>query len=407
MDLIHYVRSSLIRNKGRNLLIGVILLAMITLCGVSLILNAGSAQIVEAYQSQYGSRVTLHSSLNAEKIKPDVLLSFSDSSVIHSYSYTAKAAMNSSLIKALGESDETSEIPKFYLKAVSVEEEAFQQNIKILVKGEKPAYGEEVMISKELAELNHLDLGSKLVLNSKTGEVEVTLTVVGIYEDLGMKNRPETIPLMNPSNEIYINYTSFLQSDIFAAQGELEAVFYLKQPSDLNTFQSEIQAKGLPEGYEARTDAKGYAEATAPASSIHRLSKLFMTGILAVGSLLLLLITAFSIRERKYEIGLLRAMGMSKKRVLETLIWETLILCGSCLVLGLIIANLLGPVLGHGLLLGQKEMIQGLANIAFTLDIRTVLLLGLIMLACGIITSVFGILTLVRFEPAKILAERN
>lgn len=407
MYLIHYAFSNLIRNKGRNIMISIIILAMVMLSGVSMILNTGASQIVDFYKAQFGSKVTLHGSMNAEKITPEVLLSFCESSYLHLYKYTAKVAMKSSSLMALGEAEGTVKLPKFYLKASSLEDESFKQKIKILIKGKMPSQVDEVIISKELAELNRLYVGSKIALQSSDNKENKTYTIVGIYEDLSLKNKTETIPLMNPSNEIYTNYKSFIKSDIFQKQGELDGVFYLKKPSDLNSFQKEIKAKGLPLGYEAKTDIKGYEETTAPANSIRQISTMFVIGIITVGSILLLLITAFSIRERKYEIGVLRAIGMSRVCIVKTLIWETLMLCGSCLVTGILMANILGPILGNELLLKQKNIAQSLANISFSLNMDMIIMLCLITLTTGLITSIFGILFIVRFEPRKILSERN
>lgn len=388
-------------------MLSIILFAMITLSGVSLILNTGASQIVGQYKAAFGSKVTLQSSVNAEKIASSVLLSFADSSYLHSYAYTAKVAMYSSGLEALGENGETVSMPKFYLKASSKEDEAFQQKTKVIIQGKQFQQENEVIISKELAELNQLSVGSGITLQTKNKNEENRFIVTGIYEDLSLGKQQATMPLMDPLNEIYTSYTSFIQSEVFKKHGEVEGVFYLKQPSDLKAFQEEMKAKGLPSGYEAKTDVKGYEEATAPANSIHRISSMFAAGILMVGTILLLLLTSFSIRERKYEIGILRAMGMSKQHVIQTLLWETLIICGGCLLLGLITAGFLGPILGNHLLLSQNDLTLNIMTVSFRMNIQTFVLLCLIMLAAGILTSVLGILSIIRFEPRKILSERN
>lgn len=406
MYLIRYAFSNIIRNKGRNIMIAIIFLAMMTLSGVSLILNTGSSQMVESYKAQFGSKVILQHSVNAEKMNPNVLLSFYESSYLHSYMYTAKAAMKSSSLEALGEGEETSKLAKFYLKAFSSEDEAFERKTKVMLKGKKSDKKDYVIISKELAKLNQLDVGHKITLQTNDNNENKIYTVSGIYEDLNLKNKTETIPLMDSSNEIYINYEHFIQSDVFKKQGELDGIFYLNKPSDLSLFQKEIKAKGLPSGYDVKTDTKGYEEVTAPANSIHQISTIFVIGIISIGSILLLFITAFSIRERKYEIGVLRAIGMSKRDVIRTLIWETLTLCGSSLIAGLIIANILGPVLGNELLLKQNTVVNS-TNISFYLNGDAMVILCFIMLGAGLITSIFGIMFIVRFEPRKILSERH
>lgn len=407
MYLIAYAFSNLIRNKGRNIMLGVILLATTALSGTALILYASADRMVEQYKAEYGVKVLLQRSIHAKKIEPAVLLSFSESTYLHSYTYNAKAAMYSSTLDALKEEKEAASQPKFYIKASTTADKDFKQKTKVIIKGRMFKQGNEVVISKELAELNRLTIGSRFQLQNKIDGSASEYIVSGIYEDLSLGNKTAPAPLLDPANEIYTSFSSFINSDAFKKQGEIESVFYLNQPSDLKLFQKEIKEKGLPAGYEAKMDRKGYEEAIAPAESLQRTASLFVYSILAAGTLFLLLITAFSIRERKYEVGVLRAMGMSRGQVIQILLWETLMICGSCLLLGLGIAAILGPNLGHQLLLNQYVGAEKLSNISFQMEWHTAMVLCLAMLGAGSITSILGIVSIVRFEPRKILSERN
>jgi len=117
MYLIAYAFSNLIRNKGRNIMLGVILLATTALSGTALILYASADRMVEQYKAEYGVKVLLQRSIHAKKIEPAVLLSFSESTYLHSYTFNAKAAMYSSTLDALKEEKEAASQPKFYIKA--------------------------------------------------------------------------------------------------------------------------------------------------------------------------------------------------------------------------------------------------------------------------------------------------
>ncbi|MCG4735229.1 FtsX-like permease family protein, partial [Casaltella massiliensis] len=60
-----------------------------------------------------------------------------------------------------------------------------------------------------------------------------------------------------------------------------------------------------------------------------------MTLVLGFGGSILVLISILAIRERKYEIGVLRAMGMKKGKVALGLIFETLSMIFISLSIGL------------------------------------------------------------------------
>ena len=66
----------------------------------------------------------------------------------------------------------------------------------------------------------------------------------------------------------------------------------------------------------------------------------FMIVVIILGSIILALLSSITIRERKYEIGVLRAMGMKKAKS-RGLISEALMITAVCLVVGLVIGSAL------------------------------------------------------------------
>lgn len=85
------------------------------------------------------------------------------------------------------------------------------------------------------------------------------------------------------------------------------------------------------------TDEISYNRIVKPAESLAGVSEIFLIGVLMVGSAILILLSVLSIRERKYEIGVLRAMGMKKLKVVRGILYESLITIALCLVVGLCI----------------------------------------------------------------------
>lgn len=415
MYVITYAWKNMIRNKGRNSLLIIIIVSIITLSGISLIIYQGTSQIVEKYKEQYGSKVTLLSSLQAERIPTETLLSFSESNYLHSYEYTAKVPVLSSL-KAVGEMEnESQDSPKAWLIGSSSKEinESFRNGTKIMLKGTKNVGENQVLISKKLAELNHLDLESVIKLYGKGDQRNQIYTVKGIYDDLALQGSQDGIALMNPANELYTNYEELHKSVLFKEHGEMNGVFYLKSPDDLPHFQAELKKKGLPEGYEASTDRKGYEDMVQPIESLNHIASTATIGILILGSVLVLFLTMFSIRERKYEIGVLRSIGMKKHTVAKTLMYETLSIGLIAFVIGIVIAQFGGYMIGSYLLKRQMEIAQqiqmqnNLSNISFELDALMITSLCAVTILLALCSSFSGLVTIMRFEPRKILSERN
>jgi len=74
-----------------------------------------------------------------------------------------------------------------------------------------------------------------------------------------------------------------------------------------------------------------------------------------LGAIILILLTLIAIRERKYEIGVLRAMGMKKGRVALGLWTELLVMTVLCLVLGLGVGALAAQPITDVLLTQQAQ----------------------------------------------------
>lgn len=410
--------TNLFRNKGRNILLGAILSAMVALTGIAWILNAGTKQITQEYKKQFGSKVTLISSMNAQKIPSDVLLSFQKSTHLQKSEYLAKASITMEKLKAVGEQDDAQvEIPKGYLIASSQKEinDDFRTKTKLIVKGKMYSQPNEIIISQAFAKLNHLDIHDTITLRGKdySKQTASTYVITGIYDIVSLGQKENEIPLLNPANEIYTSYDSFLKSSIYQKFGDLSATFYLKDPKHLSAFQQEIKDKGLPENYQAVADEKSYQKAVQPLESIHDIASMFAIGVLALGTLILLLLTMFFIRERTYEIGVLRAMGLKKQGVAVVLIVETMLLCVISLLVGLLLAQLGGSFAGSLMLQDQMDIAKNLAiannldAVSFTIHSTTVATLICISLAVGCMSSMMSMITILHYEPRKILSERN
>jgi putative ABC transport system permease protein len=102
-------------------------------------------------------------------------------------------------------------------------------------------------------------------------------------------------------------------------------------------------------------DEEAYNRVIKPVEGMAKISLTFMIVVLILGGLILLLLASLAIRERKYEVGVLRAMGMKKHKVALGLICESLAITMVCLLIGLSIGTVVAQPVSDVLLQRQVE----------------------------------------------------
>jgi len=229
-------------------------------------------------------------------------------------------------------------------------------------------------------------------------------------------------------------YLSFAESDYLdgadikesgrSADG-VEAVYYLKRPDMLTAFEKELRNKGLPGGHSVKTDESAFDSVAGPVESLNNLSFTFLIIVLILGAVIMILLSVIAIRERKYEIGVLRAMGMKKKKVALGLWFEIIAITCICFILGMGVGTLLSQPVSDAIMMGQtQESAAGSTSLADRLneangvteentkiDISVNAVTALEIFAISILlASIAGIISVSRItksEPIKILMERN
>ncbi|MFD0717360.1 FtsX-like permease family protein [Paenibacillus sp. GCM10027626] len=126
----------------------------------------------------------------------------------------------------------------------------------------------------------------------------------------------------------------------------------------LEPFEAEVRAKGLSDLFNFKTDTASYEKVVKPVEGLKSISITFMVVVIILGSIILLLLASISIRERKYEIGVLRAMGMKKAEVAIGLWFEILTITCFCLVIGLGVGTVATQPVSDMLLQNQAEEAQ-------------------------------------------------
>jgi len=455
MYILQNALKNVTRNKGRNILTGAIILAIIVTTVVSLSINTAAGAIIEDYKARFGTKVfinpdtsklTVMSGGQSEQTVPlpYVYAALADSDCLLSADLSCQVPSVSDTLVGLGEdaggaipvsSDggAVARFPTMNVKGYTNPEQLddFTEGFRGITAGAFPAGDYECIVSEDFAALNNIAVGDVIdIAQGMVADNPLTLEVVGIYFDFtaNMFGAAMDAPAaINVRNDIITNYeTAF-------AYGKTDprvdtAAYVLKSPELLSEFESEARAAGLSYDYKVTIDEEAYNRTISPALGMSKISLTFMLVVLMLGGLVLVLLSTLSIRERKYEIGVLRAMGMKKRKVASGLIVESLAITIICLIIGLGVGAVVAQPVSDTLLKEQVAAAesgadsgtgmyyagtqgdlnaQPLADLDVNLNLRVVMMIVLISLLLVLISSLTGISYITKYEPIKILMERN
>jgi len=180
----------------------------------------------------------------------------------------------------------------------------------------------------------------------------------------------------------------------------IDATFYLLSPDLLPAFEAEMREKGLPDEWVVYRDEASFRRMLAPIDSLREVALTFLIIVLVFGAAIMVLLSAIAIRERKYEIGVLRAMGMKKKKVALCLWVETIVITCVCFVFGMIVGTVLAQPVSNLLWTGE-------GTISITLNTITILQILGVSILLATIAGAVSVSRITKYEPIKILMERN
>ncbi len=277
----------------------------------------------------------------------------------------------------------------------------FADNANKLESGRFPEWDNECIISSKYAEHNNLKIGDTISISgpSKSDIETISLSITGIYSAHRAEASAETL------GDVYGHvYTTFntLKNSGFHYIWVGKAVYQLGSPEDAELFEKELHEKGLSKyrilSYSNSGDE--YTKNTKPLKNISRIAEIFTLAASIIGTAILLLISFFNIRERKYEIGVLRAMGMKKSSVARGLVYETLIIMVISFALSVLIGLALTKPIATALLGSLSEINTILSPTAILFGAAMAFFFSILAGFC----SVFAVM---RHEPMQILVERN
>jgi len=469
MYIIKNAVKNLSRNKSRNILMGILLFFMLTAICVSVVIESASQKMSDVYKAQFNVTATFkvdyhsliatarNNILDVPELTTEDFYRFADSKHVKDYVTYGENAMYAPDITAVGQDSAASSFggmqildgdrEGFYEANLSIygysditQLTDFLDGSRKIIDGAVFSNLNECIISEELAQKNNLQINDTIEVRAvdKSKAQTLTLTVSGIYSDAKASDSQFVFSSTQlPANDVMINFDTIAQlnSEVYGVEGS----FILADADALEGFSKELESKGLPEAYYISSNSDEYKKIIAPADGLSSIVRVFMVVVLILGSGILLLLSFITIRERKYEIGILRARGMTKGRIALQFLVESFALITICLALALSTGTLAAQPVSDVLLKNEIEKIEqqeqagaerldnifstdlvrnvefgesteslkAVTNIKVGFTATNILVIVFISIALCILTSITGVIYVSKREPMRILMERN
>lgn len=235
----------------------------------------------------------------------------------------------------------------------------------------------DVIISKTLADANDLAVGDTFKVADITDDTKTyTFTIVGIYSNTTENTMPMGGPMAStasdPANAIYtsvstldaLGLTSGKTIEITDARGntretqaaQLSYTYVFDGKAQYDRFVADVKANGLDDEYTVSSaDVEQYEASLVPLNNLAKFAKTLLIVVLCVGAVVLVVLTIFNIRERKYEIGVLTAIGVKKAKVAAQFAIELLAVTAIGLALGVGVGAAVSVPVSNSLLASQVE----------------------------------------------------
>lgn len=324
------------------------------------------------------------------------------------------------------------------------------------------------IISDELAMYNDLSVGDTITLANPNYEKETyTLTISGIYTNSASDEGNNVFSRSDPANDIYMSYNALmtiidksasLDNKVTEDSGETDAkltsrtnfTYVFANVENYNSFKDKVYDLGLSDKYTVTsTDLSTFESSLTPLETLSSMAGWFFLVVLLVGGIILIVLNIFNLRERKYEVGVLTAIGMKKHKVAIQFVCEVFAITFIAIIIGAavgaaisvpvtntLLANQIessqnsnntlndkfgfdksnsngGPSFGGGQAGGQTAAPGNTQNVSYINSVSSATNIFVILELIGvgifltIISSLGAMITIMRYEPLKILSSRS
>ena len=215
------------------------------------------------------------------------------------------------------------------------------------------------VIEETLAEENKLKVGDTIKVKTSSDEATtINLKIVGIYKTTSSgDNQAQNFAFLNPYNKIYTPYTaaSALKGDDYKNAID-EAVYNMDDASNIDAFIASAKKTGIDlDTFTLDANDQLYQQMVGPIENVASFSKNVVYLVTIAGAVILSLIVMMSIRERKYEMGVLMAIGEKRWKLIGQFLTEILMIAVLAIGISALTGSLIAGQIGNQLLSQQIE----------------------------------------------------
>lgn len=306
------------------------------------------------------------------------------------------------------------------------------------------------IVSDDLATYNSLSVGDTIEFcNPKNTDETFSFEITGLYENID-DGTATVSAAADPANAIITSYeVSKAIEDNSAAvntgddednafSGNVTGTYVFDSVADFDAFEAQAKELGLEDKYKVTSsDVAAYEAGLQPIENLKTFATTFLYITLIIGAVVLVVISVISIRDRKYEIGALAAMGLKKLKLSFMFMFEILTVTLIAILIGCVIGSAASVPLTNFLLESQVEQqetedaqnqmpganmnnnsmqtragdVEGdvnyISKVGFSVDFMVILKMLLIGIGLSVVSGFTSILFILRYDPKQILASRD
>ncbi|EAF8630594.1 ABC transporter permease [Listeria monocytogenes] len=215
------------------------------------------------------------------------------------------------------------------------------------------------MVEENLAEENDWKVGDSFTVTSSDGNTKVTLKIVGIYKttDSG-SDMAQNFSFLNPYNKVYVPYTvaNTIKGSNYKNTVD-SAVYTMYDAANISAFEKEAKKVDSIDWDTFKLDANDtlYQQMIGPINSVASFSKNVVYIVSIAGALILGLLVMMQVRDRKYEMGVLLAIGEKRGKLIAQFFVEILIVALVSFGLAAASSHYVAQLAGNQLLAQQNS----------------------------------------------------
>lgn len=480
--------TSIKRSLGRNILIAIIFIVIACSCSVALAIKNSATKLIDSYKESYditasismdrnnfmgdfGGSVSMEDKIeeykNIKQLTKEELVTYSESDYIKDFYYTYSIGMNSNNLEAISQeiekSDDTdnnkrgpmggmmhndkmsmnaTDFTVIAYSSMNAMTEFVSGNYKVTDGKISDVLKEnECVINEELATANEISVGDTVTFyNPNDEKLKYELNVVAIYRDEEENSEYSMDMFSKSSNQIIVSVDlidNVLKDDEDLSY-QINPTYVLTDENVVDKFSEELTAKGLDENFKVTTNLDNIESEMGSITNVKTFATTLLIITLLIGGVVLFVLNMINVRERKYEIGVLRTIGMKKSLLSIQFILEIIIVAIISLTIGASIGASISVPVANNMLASEIESskesvvqvennfggpnsdikkmgkkfngvvnVDKITNINAVVDVKVILQLLAVGSLLTLISGSASMISIQRFSPLTILKERS